>query len=228
MKRPTVSPLQPLTLLAMLVFALGTEAAAWGQLFGQRTLGEPLQNRQQRAAVTDAGTSEDVGTLEGNERFLRENRARGEFVGSDRRSLRGFVGSEQALGSGRVTAATESLRQTADRSRQLNEPLPELPEEGMYYPRLVLGEGFRQPATDGTVSAARQRTAALQQRLRRHSELPIEVQLRGRRAILRGEVATSEQAELLMLIVSFEPSVDRIENRLRVRSAGLPQQPVED
>lgn len=222
MRRRIASPLQPLTLLAMLVFALCTETTVWGQLFGQRTLGQPLQNRQQRTAANAAGTSEDVGTLEGNERFLRENRARGEFVGSDRRSLRGFVGSEQALGSGRVTAATESLRPTVDRSRQLNEPLPELPEEGMYYPRLVLGEGFRKPTTDETVSAERQRTVTLQQRLRRHSEFPIEVELQGRRAILSGEVASSEQAKLLMLIVSFEPTVDTIENRLRVRSAGLP------
>lgn len=210
----------------LLLFALITlsnvgSGVAWGQLFGERSTGQPLQGpRPQRTAAQARGPAAqaaevDVGTLQGSERFLRDNRARGAFVGSDRRSLGGFVGSEQALGTGRVPAATESLSEPTDASQRINRPLPRLPDGVMYYPRLVLGENLQNsvPAAD---SPKMERDPALEERLAKHTDVPVQVLRQGDQAILRGTVRSREMADRLKLLVSFEPRIYQIEDQLEI------------
>lgn len=86
---------------------------AEAQLFGARSLGQPL-NRRAAAGAASTSAMESAGTVRGDERFLRGNRGRREFVGSTRDSQQGFVGSEQAIGVGRVRTSVESLREPPD------------------------------------------------------------------------------------------------------------------
>lgn len=226
----------PVSLRIFLLFSLITLAnvgggVAWGQLFGERSTGQPLQSPRARGAgvqaagqgfptpraqgpAVQAGEA-DVGTLQGSERFLRENRSRDAFVGSDQRSLGGFVGSEQALGVGRVQTATETLSAPPDESRRINRPLPPLPDGAMYYPRLVLGDEFKKAAPAAN-SQQLNRDQALEERLAKHIDVPIQVLRQGDRAILRGTVASQEIADRLKLLISFEPQIYRIEDQLKV------------
>ena len=77
------------TVLASLaVLAVVSEAQA--QLFGERSIGGSSVTRRSRPGDTQAGT------VTGSERFLRDNREDGNFIGADSRDTRAFVGAQQA------------------------------------------------------------------------------------------------------------------------------------
>jgi hypothetical protein len=85
----------------VLIGCLLLESPARAQLFGDRTVGQPLRGRQQQTRPPQLGTApggqnvggnqEAVGILSGNERFLRGNRSRNDFVGSNRANQSGFA-----------------------------------------------------------------------------------------------------------------------------------------
>ena len=204
--------MRSLTMIALLLLVGGLAPSAQAQLFGPRTLGQPFQGR--RGPAQSAATS-DAGVLEGNERFLRGNRSRNSFVGADRQSQQGFVGAEQAIGTGRVRAATESLTPPPDPSKRVNRPLPPLASDAMYYPRLVVDFQIPQPQRvgDRTVGGV---VSELSERLSKMADGRVQVRQMGSVTILSGRVRNQELAEKLMLIASFEPDVDEIENRLVV------------
>lgn len=214
---PPIGPRMLRMVVAVLVL-LGAAETASAQLFGARTLGRPFESRRGAAPAPDA----EAGALEGNERFLRENRPRNAFVGADRRSQQGFVGSAQAIGSGRVEAATESLQSAPDPSSRINRPLPPQPANQMYYPRLVIdfdwtgersgGAGGSQ-APSGRIVA---RDGKLTRRLSRIADGEVTVQTRGGQTILVGQVKSSAMARKLAIIASFEPHVDQVVSRLVV------------
>lgn len=210
-------PIQKQVFLALLVPGLLLSAwtdKSFGQLFsGQRGLGNPIRARQGTLLTGNEGT------IEGSERFLRDNRDRGEFVGSDRTEQQGFVGSEQALGTGRVRTSVESLREFRDRSGRINRPL-EPPAMGEpYLPRL---------SVDFTVgrSLEPQRALRVEDRLNRYlavtNEQPISVSVVNRQAILRGEVTAEEDVARLEILLSFEPGIDEIVNELVVVPPNAP------
>ncbi|GEM_PF-1281642 len=103
------------------------------QLFGNRSIGQPLQRQPAPIGLANAqvggsgngpGTSglAEAGSLLGNERFLRKNRRATDFVGSDQSEANTFVGAGQVLQGGRVQAAVESLQDPPDLSTQINRP----------------------------------------------------------------------------------------------------------
>jgi hypothetical protein len=190
----------------------GIVESAQAQLFGPRQLGRPLQSRRGDSAPQP--DAEGAGALQGDERFLRENRPRNAFVGTDRSSLEGFVGSGQAIGVGRVVAATESLEPPADPSDRINQPIPPQPANQMYYPRLEIDFAV----TRGTTSAAivGGEDQELTERLRRIAGGEVVARTTAGRTILQGTVASSAMARKLAIIASFEPHVSEIENLLTV------------
>jgi hypothetical protein len=187
---------------------------SFGQLFsGQRGLGNPIRARQGTLVTGNEGT------IQGTERFLRDNRDRREFVGSDRNEQQGFVGSEQALGTGRVRTSVESLRDFRDRSSRINRPI-ELPAtDEPYLPRLTV---------DFTVDRSLEHQQALQaERRLNHSrvvanEQRISVSVVNRQATLRGEVTSEEDVARLEILLSFEPGIDEIVNELVVVPPNAP------
>lgn len=198
--------------IALVIAALAAPAtapaAAEAQLFGTpRNLGGTLSRRPPPGMG-------DAGTITGNERFLRGNRGAGEFVGTDAREQRRFVGT-QRLAQGRVQAATNTLR--PEPPPRVNQPLPASGggRAALYEPRLAVGfEVTRPPAHQlEQVLAAR-----LEELLSSRRWGQIEVSVAGRRATLRGAVASAADRRLVEALVRFEPGIADVQNDLRVTS----------
>lgn len=205
-----------------------TTTPAFGQLIGNRTIGSPIGPSAQRTGGSLPGGTLGMasssapaafgGSLQsGNNRFIRGNRAKGDFVGSNRTDQSGFVGNEQALGVGRVSTTTDSLK-VETKAQRINRPLPPQPAKGMYYPRLVLeSETPEKLLVENIDLRESEAKPEIVERLRGIAN--VSIAMRGRTAILRGTVDSEGQSELLERVLSFEPSVDRIQNELRVLNA---------
>ncbi len=77
------------TAIGVCLLVLAVVADARGQMFGPRPLGQSLSRRPSPGGSQN---QEEVGTLQGNERFLRSNRRATDFVGPDVRELQRYVG----------------------------------------------------------------------------------------------------------------------------------------
>ena len=221
---------------AVVILAM-LQSAAHAQLFGNQAIGSSpgtqLRSPFGNAGQSGRGTAPALGPaagpapagqagaagpgmLDGNERFVRGNRPRQDFVGTARNDLTGFVGAGQAIGVGRVPSATDSFGLEATNATRVNKPLPKQPAKGMYYPRLVLDLETQRPELNSqfaTVAAS----AEIQRRVKHAGGESVQVQIAGATAILRGSVDSKRTAELVVNVLSFEPGVDRVDNQLTVR-----------
>ncbi len=197
-------------------------SCATAQLVGNRTLGSPALSLQQQRAGTAPTTAAPGGTSVGaasglqgaNARYLRGNRSRQDFVGSNRTDLSGFVGSGQAIGVGRVPTAAETLKLETSKADRINRPLPPQPAKGMYYPRLTLESASETSSELPNIGPA---SPSATERIAEFSKGRANVSMSGTTAILRGTVASSREAELLAQLLSFEPGIDRVKNELVVK-----------
>jgi hypothetical protein len=192
-----------------LAWSLTIPSLAQAQMFGNRSVGAPLNSASQRQNGNNAAAG--VGMLNGSERFLRGNRSRRDYVGSDRNELRGFVGSEQALGVGTVRSATEGLRIDTVNTARINQPLPPQPTKGLYYPRLEID--FRVPSARAS-RGENAPDAAIRDRVARIAGERVRLSLQGNVAILSGTVDSQRKSELLAAILSFEPGIEQVQNDL--------------
>ena len=201
-------------LLCLLVSSFAASPAQ-AQLFGARTVGKPLGSPlSQGGSLNSNVAGSDVGTLTGNERFIRGNRSRRDFVGSDRGEQSGFVGIGQAIGVGRVRAATEGLRIEVTDTTRFNRPIPAQPTKGIYYPRLEIGFDIQQStAISPAELAVDERLLA---RVVHVTGDTAQLTLVGRTAILRGTVQSAHDAELAEQLLSFEPGIDHVLNELSI------------
>jgi hypothetical protein len=201
--------------VAMVAGWLMVAAHADAQMFGSRTLGQTLSRRPSPAAAA-------VGTLTGGERFVRSNRRRTDFVGSDALELARFVGRIRGLTRGAAQSSMTGFRveQAPDANRTA--PPAALRRAPVYAPRLELAESFSGPAPE----TVRRR---LENQLARSPGLalygPVEVWVEGGTAILRGEAASARDAEMAALVVAMEPGVERVQNELIIRSSIPPPAP---
>jgi hypothetical protein len=212
--------------LAILLL-LGSHSVSHAQLIGNRTVGNAPGNIQQTppsgrlgaGSFTNMGANSgpmgagglNLGTTQGgiqtNGRFVRGNRARGDFVGTNRTELSGFVGAGQALGVGRVPSSVENLK-VETRAARINRPLPAQPKKGLYYPRLEVDLSSRStpepiPATPAGLE--------LQRRVLKFAGVDTSIQLLGRTAIIDASLLPVDSIELVKTLLSFEPGIDRIE-----------------
>jgi hypothetical protein len=165
-----------------------------------------------------ASDFENTGTLEGNERFLRENRRPGDFVGTDTRDRREFVGAVSGETSGPIRSA---ITGPLVRSTPVTASANRLPYTGsntrMYEPRLRVGFTGQNPAANQLSAVL---THQLQASHELHATSPIEVSVEAGTATLRGAVASEHEKHLAALIASFEPGISRVDNQLRVTQPG--------
>jgi hypothetical protein len=183
---------------------------AHAQIFGSRRMGQPLSRRPGPAA---SATIDDAGTLTGTERFLRENRRPTDFVGPDLRELQRFIGILQATARGRVTPITEGIRRRIDRSATMNQPIRTPQRNEMYFPQLEIS--FPAPhLPKSTLEQSALETLARSPQMSGASR--IEVLVEDRIAILQGEVPSEADRDLAAILLSFEPGISTIDNRLRV------------
>jgi hypothetical protein len=84
----------------------------------------------------------------------------------------------------------------------------------MYYPKLDLNS-IAQDEVEVLVSPTR--VIEIQERIRQRSNPGVSVVFEGGYAVLRGEVSSNREAELIETMLGFEPGVDRVRNELVVR-----------
>ena len=200
-----------ITIVSSLVMVGVLCGVAPAQMFGQRQLGRPLSRGV--APGIQQQQQQDVGTLQGNERYLRRNRRATDFVGPDLRELSRFIGVLQSRGLVRVPPATMQLRRRIDRSETINQPLAPASKGRLYDPRLAISFSVAPPPPD-LVSHAVVDSLVHSSRLSDSSR--IEVSMEGRTAILRGEVPSEGDRDLAELLTSFEPGISTIRNELHV------------
>lgn len=200
-------------LAAVIGLDVGTATA---QMFGRpRSLGRPLSRQAGPQAL------ENVGTLTGNERFMRGNRGRESFVGADQRETQSFVGSSQARTSGTIISSTAGIDPPPDPSARINRPLATPPASAMYLPKIVLPREMAVAAESAaTIPLDSQRptvTIRVARALRLASDSPLAASVVDRTAILTGTVASEQERTLAETMVSFEPGISQVRNLIEVR-----------
>lgn len=191
--------------------------SAFAQRQAGRTLGQPIQVQPGPSRAATGGTS--GANPMGAARFLRENRSRRDFVGSNRSDLTGFVGNRQALGVGQVVQSTASLPTQKQSATRLNPPLPPLAAKAIYYPRLVL-DNLQDPGR--AEQRAEEIFSRLANRIEMLSDGEVTIVQDGHRVVLQGVVRTRAESDRLVALVSFEPGIDAVENQLVVGDERLP------
>lgn len=221
-----------------LFLALAMAAAAEAQLFGERSstgnrAATGSQNRamaaQNRAGTTarqrigaggnPGAAAEDVGKITGTERFLREARTAGDFVGRSGSDAGSFVGAQTGAAEAEIRSAIEGQIVRTETNPALNRLLnvPQV-RAGMYAPRLKLGFeplALSAPRAEQSAAAKLTLSTAIQ------SSGPIQVTMAGRTATLRGAVASEHDKRLAGLMLLFEPGISKVENELTVAPAAL-------
>ncbi|MBN2023821.1 MAG: BON domain-containing protein [Pirellulales bacterium] len=188
-------------LMILLFWALVDDAR--GQLFGgTRRQGSPMNRR------AGAGDNAEVGAVRGNERFIRGNRRRNDFIGTDTRDTAGFVGLQQGSSTGQVRSATAGL----DIEREQEANTTRRPDT-IYDPRLVVGFDVTRPSDSATAARLAKRLAATPGLTLRE---PVRVTFQGQTATLSGQVASSRDRELAALVLLLEPGVATVRNNLSV------------
>ncbi|MFP6762503.1 MAG: BON domain-containing protein [Planctomycetaceae bacterium] len=216
------------TVLTVLsVCACASEVQA--QLFGKRTLGRSISRRPGASPPA----MDQAGTVTSDRRFVRGQRDRTDFVGSDRGDSATFVGAAQGQTQGTVTSSTAGLREQT--RRIVNLPRGPQSTTGVYLPRLSLHLATAAPTT----AAGRKQNLSRQYReLRSRStdsspddpqpdvrrrfitrlRAKIEVSLEGRVATLHGVAASEHDRRLAGLLATFEPGIDSVNNQIRVQT----------
>lgn len=227
--------------LAFTTIALSQPSVVRAQLIGNRSVGNAPGNIQQNSpggrigagsftspsaqsgvlpGMAGPGTmtlGTTTGGIQANGRFVRGNRPRGEFVGSNRTELSGFVGAGQAIGVGRVLTAAENLKLESSGAR-VNRPVPPQPTKGMYYPKLSLDWDDRR---DAEVIRELPSRMEIEARVVRSLGEQISVRMDGSTAIVRGIVSSEKASELIEQLLRFEPGVDTVRNELQISNESI-------
>ena len=195
----------------------GTSASS---LFGNRTLGGGIQSNAQRQEAAQVGNGQAVeqiqegaGSLSGDERFLRENRQPGAFVGADTAdavNLRSQMQGQQQQNFGNLF---QNL--FGNTNIQNQNPRTQL--------RIPISLGFA-PRPIATGQVATTFTARLTRLPEFHATGPVEVTMEGRTAVLRGTVASEADRELAEDLAMLEPAVRAVRNELVVDPAATTEE----
>lgn len=150
--------------------------------------------------------NQQVGQVEGNERFLRSNR-QGQFVGADTADTPQIGSFGQALNNffqGPNTRGAGDANQGLNTQSQTRPPY-----------RTTIRVGFDYPTPPaGTLSAAL--TSRLQRARLAPSQNSVVVEVQGHTAILRGQVTTPHARVLAEQLVLLEPGIAQVDNQLVV------------
>lgn len=160
---------------------------------------------------------ENVGNVDENARYVRENRDPSAFVGFDSGETRSFVGAQQATelgGDTEVTSAVDDfqLELTPDANATAEPVIPA--RTGMYPPRLQVSFDFRARPMGEVNTKIADRLGSM---LSLGDSNSIEVLVEDGVAILRGEVASERDRRMAGLLVRFEPGIADSRNELTVK-----------
>lgn len=199
-----------------IIFAL----ACWFAGDAGLTLAQTSTARQRLGASRTTGSSlSEVGTVTGNERYVRGNRSANDFVGTSSRDLAGFVGMQQSAASSRVLPPVTTSRPITTRDANETARIPRSP---IYDPHLTLSFRYTSPADQGRAAALSRR---LQSCLAHRMTGQIEVSMEGRTATLQGVVASESDRALAQRMLLFEPGISQVRNELVVQAPAASPSP---
>lgn len=202
------------------LLVLSLPAAAWAQTRtgtgtasrGSSALGAGGFN----AATSGMPSLGNAAQVSSGDRFVRDSRQAGAFVGADSADTREFVGQVGAGAAGQSRNAMQgrgrsTRRSTANANRGRNAGRSaEI--------RSAVTVGFRHQApAEAELSAAL--LARLQRADRIKSLVPLEISIGNGTATLRGAVATSYDRALAEQLVRLEPGIRQVQNELTVTAA---------
>lgn len=185
-------------------------------LFGSRSLGQGVGGRNGSAFGAAGGTpgnlveqaQQGAGQVSGGERFLRDNRQPGQFVGADAADTSNFF--SQLTGQG--VGGLEQLGQNRGRQFTGNQN-GQMSRKAPLRPRLSIGFKYPMPAQTQLGRQLQTRIAKLP---RLEILAPVNVAIENQTAILTGRVATAHDREMIAQIALLEPGIAHVENQLLV------------
>jgi osmotically-inducible protein OsmY len=198
-------------------------------MFGNRSLGGGLSAGQRTFGGSQSGQmgAGNVGQVNSSDRFLRNNRRAGQFVGANAQTARRLVGNAQAGAGASGLAGQRGMNSQGG--------------AGMYGAGGAgmrrFGQGQGQGAQGGRSNTPTMRSeykvafdyaalppsklsSTVAQRLadtpaiRMHS--PIQVEMQGRTAVLRGVVATEHDRVLAEQMARLEAGIEQVQNEIVV------------
>lgn len=186
-------------------------AAARGAAGGQGGLGQ-LGVGGAGGSLAGATTRGDasVGQVTGNERFVRNNRRPGQFVGGDSADTNNIFSQLQGM------AAQQGPR---NQNQQNVSSLNVRPTQSKARVQITPGFVVHGPA-DSKISATLQERLEKSKRIERRG--PITVMLDGNTAVLSGSVATEHDRDLAERVALLEVGVAAVRNELTVQPSSPP------
>ncbi len=195
--------------------AVGVLVANLGDVHAQM-FGSQARRGLASAKLGASGSSTDEmagSVLHGNERFVRGNRRASDFVGSDVRDRKGFVGA-QGGGTTRTVAPAVTAARLARPRRATNAPVPAINRAtGTYQPRVAIGFETPQGAPDAISATVARQLAAIPGI---HPADRIEVSVADGTATLRGVVVSERDRSLIAALLALEPGIWSVRNDLKV------------
>jgi len=181
---------------------------------------------QQQAVQTGADAAAMYGMATGDERFLRENREAGQMVGTPVTGVGATRGTASATNQGGRAAGGQNPfgrlgnmfgNQFGNQFRSMM--------GGRYNTRQQL----RIPVRLGFTATARPEPSAISGRVQnRLQRIPgvrkmgaVSVEMDGSTAVLRGQVSTEHDRELVSRLLLFEPGISDVRDELQVASTAV-------
>lgn len=192
-------------ILVVTVAIFGSSAIAEAQMFGARTVGQPL-SRRNAAQLPPADNP-----LE-SRRFVRESRGSGEFVGRDNQDT-GFVGNVGASDSTAPVNPATPVIQRPDLAPVVNRPVRVRRPNTLLDPPLALGF---QLSPETIARRDEKATKSIARVLSSHFENQISVSVVDQTAILRGWARDEEQKRLAEILAELEPGIVQVQNEIVV------------
>lgn len=197
--------------------ASGTSSSG---LFGSRSLGQGVgssgSNFQGSPGNMVQQAQAGAGQASGNERFVRDSRAAGAFVGADSGDASAFF--SQMQGGANTRSGLEEFARAAAQ-RQFQNQNNGGSSRTQLRSRLTLGFAAPSPADHGVSAKLSKRITKLPGL---QLEGPLSIAMEGRTAILRGQVASDYDRQMIGRIALLEPGVAAVQNDLTVLGVSTP------
>jgi len=219
--------------------------------FGSRNLGGGIGSRSGSGGSIGLQSSEDVGQVTGSERYIRDNRQPGQFVGADTSESGSFVGQVGATGGTGIGQTGLGGRNNRNLQGQLgglglggglnvggyggqnfqNQNFQNQ-NYGQGYggvgntrtlPRAVMRVAFEVPTPSPTVLNTRI-TTRMTRIPKAHLNGNVAVQMEGTTAVLTGAVSNASDSDLAARLVMLEPGVEEVRNELVVDPSAVEQE----
>ncbi len=210
----------------------GGQGGGGSGMFGNRNLGGSITpGNRSFGGGGNGGNANIGGQVQGNERFLRNNRRPGQFVGSDSNDVASFIGgiggNSQRLGGQQFGILGGNQQRQQDRQNQNQNQNEQQNGKNKIKIRPRLKADFPVVSRGGS-----QLSAALQRRLNRSTWIqalsPLEVEIEGQTAILRGEVATDHDRALAEQVALLEAGISEVQNELTLPEPAVKEPAVND